>query len=103
MRYAIEPYGVSVEFDSKPCERVRSILKASGFRWNGRIWNRRRVKGAADVLDAIRKAIEPKRPDGRPVRPDGPCWTCKAADGYFRNRGAAAPVLCDRCAKGGVA
>ncbi len=70
--------GAMIWFETKPPEEVRQILRANGFRWNpasGRWW-RRRVTGAADVLGAIRKELEPKRPDGRPVRPDGKCWVC---------------------------
>ena len=32
-----------------------------------------------------------------PREPDGTCWACKSAPGFFRNRGAAAPVWCDAC------
>ena len=103
MTYSMEPYGVSISFDNKPSDRVRSILKSHGFRWNGRTWWRRRVPGAADMIGALQKIIGPKRPDGT-------CWRCKGPDGYFRGYGAATPVYCDACethvrtfAKGGAA
>lgn len=53
---------------------------------------RNRVTGAADVLAAIDKALRPADWS------DAPCWSCRRP-GRFRNRGAAAPVLCDHCDK----
>ena len=89
--YSIGP-DVRIKFSDKPDVRVRGILKANGFRWSpfaGQWW-RSRVAGAADFLDALRKAIGPRRPDGA-------CWACNSPEGYFRNYGAAAPVYCDAC------
>ena len=91
--------GAFIWFDTKPSDDVRQILRANGFRWHpasGRWW-RRKVTGAADVLGALHKALAPKRPDGRPVRPDGTCWRCKDPDGWFRSYGPATPVYCDKC------
>ena len=94
MTYSIGQRQVTITFDSKPDERVRSCLKANSFRWNpaGGYWWRTRVTGAADVIAAVRKLTESKRPDGK-------CWKCQSAEGYFRNFGAATPVYCDACAK----
>ena len=90
--HSIAPRFVSIRFPNKPPETVRSILKSHGFRWSPRSgeWTRNRVNGAADVLTAIDRAL---RPAGAP---DGDCWRCRRP-GRFRNRGAAAPVLCDHC------
>ena len=96
MRYTIDHGQVTVAFDGKPPEKVRQTLKANGFRWSpgAGFWWRRRVTGAADVITAISKMVGPKIPDG-------PCWSCKAPEGYFRPRGAATPVLCDDCNREG--
>ena len=82
---------VEFRFSAKPPPRVLDILKGNGFRWAPRAgaWWRNKVTGAADLVTAIDKILDP--------RPDGACWSCKSAAGYFRNRGAAAPVLCDDC------
>ncbi len=84
--------GVRIKFSDKPDERIRSMLKANGFRWSPSAgeWWRVRIAGAADFLMALDRALNPGRPDGA-------CWTCKAPEGYFRNYGAAAPVYCDAC------
>jgi hypothetical protein len=83
---------VRIQFSEKPEERVRACLKAHGFRWSPQagLWWRRRIEGTADVLEALRKLIGPRKPDGA-------CWCCQSPEGYFRNHGAAAPVHCDRC------
>lgn len=85
--------GVRVRFSAKPPAEVIGQLKAAGFRWSpaGGEWWRNRTTGAADVLDRIDRLLRPKD------QPDGACWKC-GAPGRFRNRGAAAPVFCDRCA-----
>jgi len=84
--------GVRVQFSAKPPAEVLGQLKAAGFRWSPAAgqWWRNRVTGAADLLARIDRLLNPNRPDGA-------CWKC-GAPGRFRNRGAAAPVLCDRCA-----
>jgi hypothetical protein len=89
---AIGPDGVRVTFSEKPPDAIRSILKANGFRWShvGGFWWRRAVKGAADFLAALDRAVGPRRPDGA-------CWSCGAPEGYFRPYGAATPVYCDAC------
>src|SRR5947209_6112737 len=91
--HSIDRRGVAVRFSDKPDERIRRMLKASGFRWapSAGLWWRSRVQGAADFIGALERAIGPRRPDG-------PCWRCQAPEGYFRNRGAATPVWCDSCA-----
>jgi hypothetical protein len=90
-KHAIGP-DVRVTFSDKPGADVRAMLKANGFRWSpaGGYWWRHRVTGAADFLLALGRKIGPRRPDGA-------CWECGSAEGYFRNRGAAAPVWCDPC------
>jgi hypothetical protein len=91
--------GVHITFNEKPDERIRSMLKANGFRWSPSLgeWWRRSVSGAADFLAALDRAVGPRRPDGV-------CWRCKSPEGYFRPRGAATPVYCDACdAKNGEA
>jgi hypothetical protein len=89
MRHTIDACGVTIQFDDKPSDTIRSILKAHGFRWSpqSRLWWRRRVTGAADAIDAIRRELHKGEPDGA-------CWKC-GKPGRFRNRGAATPVLCD--------
>ena len=83
---------VRIRFNDKPDERIRGMLKASGFRWSpsAGLWWRSRVAGAADFLTALDRAISPRRPDGV-------CWRCQSPAGYFRNHGAATPVHCDAC------
>ena len=83
---------VTLKFDGKPPANVLSALKASGFRWSPRSqeWWRQRIAGAADLIGAIDKMLNPGRPDGA-------CWTCKDPSGRFRYRGAATPVWCDAC------
>ena len=89
---------VTFRFADKPADKVRSILKAHGFRWNPKcgLWWRRRINGAADVAGAIDKALRPADAS------DGTCWQC-GAPGRFRYHGAATPVLCDDCARKGAA
>ena len=91
-RHEISRGNVTLTFPEKPSEQVRSILKAHGFRWNPTAgqWWRARVTGAADVIGAIDRALNPDRPDGA-------CWKC-GQPGRFRPRGAATPVYCDACA-----
>jgi hypothetical protein len=81
-------------FNEKPDAGIRSLLKGAGFRWapQGGFWWRRGVRGAADFIAALRKRIGPRTPDGA-------CWGCGSAEGYFRNYGAAAPLYCDHCDK----
>jgi hypothetical protein len=88
----IETRRVSVMFNAKPEDRIRSMLKANGFRWSpaGGFWWRPRVSGFADFCAALDRAIHPHRPDG-------PCWRCQAPEGFFRPQGAATPVYCDDC------
>ncbi len=94
--YDISAYGVELTFEGKPSETIRKILKGHGFRWHPRMktWWRRRVDGAADMLGAIDKQIDQ---DAGIRRPDGKCWNCGDANGFFRPHGAAAPVHCDQC------
>jgi hypothetical protein len=83
-----------IRFSAKPEERIRSMLKANGFRWSPMAgeWWRRGCKGAADYLAALDRAIGPRKPDGA-------CWRCQSPEGYFRRHGAATPVHCDACHK----
>jgi hypothetical protein len=83
---------VIVSFEAKPDDRIRSALKANGFRWqrHDARWEARFWKGAADFLAWLDRAMNPGRPDGA-------CWTCKNPQGFFRPRGAACPVLCNEC------
>ena len=80
------------KFPGKPPANVLTCLKGHGFRWSpGRgEWWRQRIAGAADVVAAIDRLLNPGRPDGA-------CWKCQSPYGRFRNRGAAAPVWCDKC------
>jgi hypothetical protein len=91
-QHEISRGAVSLTFSDRPPELVRQILKANGFRWNPARcnWWRTRVAGAADVIGAIDRALNPDRPNGA-------CWKC-GAPGRFRHYGAASPVLCDMCA-----
>ncbi len=83
---------VRIRFSDKPSANIRAMLKANGFRWSptGGEWWRNRVAGAADFLTALRRAVEPGKPDGA-------CWVCKSPEGFFRNEGPATPVRCDAC------
>lgn len=91
-----------IAFGGKPSDRVRGILKANGFRWSpagGHWWRAYSVRGKrielTPLVDALRRIIDME--NGVPPKPDGNCWNCGAAEGYFRHRGAAAPVWCDTC------
>ena len=53
------------------------------------LWSRQRIKGAADLIDAIDRMLNPNRPEGK-------CWKC-GEPGRFRGYGAATPVYCDAC------
>ena len=92
-KHSIGP-DVRLTFSDKPDARIRSMLKANGFRWSSQngFWWRSRIAGAADFIGALDRAIGPRRPDGA-------CWMCGAPEGYFRNEGAATPVRCDECHK----
>jgi len=87
---------MSLKFSGKPSEAVRAVLKSWGCRWSPASgeWWRGKVSGGADLVEAVRKCID--REAGI-RRPDGACWICKAEAGFFRNRGAAAPLWCDAC------
>jgi hypothetical protein len=89
--YATGP-DTRIKFPAKPDERVRSCLKAHGFQWSPSMgcWWKRGYIGLADVVKALDRLLMPRRPDGA-------CWRCHSPNGYFRNRGAATPVWCDRC------
>jgi hypothetical protein len=93
-KYSIARGCVSLRFDAKPSEDIRAALKANGFRWSPGegIWWRRKVTGSADFLTWLEKACNPGRPDGA-------CWDCGDARGFFRGYGAATPVYCDACEK----
>ena len=84
--------GVHIRFSEKPSERIRGVLKLNGFRWSPAAgeWWRTRVAGAADFLAALDRLVDPGKPDG-------PCWVCKAPNGFFRREGPATPVRCDAC------
>ena len=90
-KYATGP-DTRITFPTKPDERVRACLKAHGFQWSPSMgcWWKRGAKGAADVIAALDRLTMPRKPDGA-------CWRCQSPDGWFRNRGAATPVWCDRC------
>ncbi len=90
-RHSIGP-DVRLTFSEKPNLTIRLMLGRNGFRWNsaGRYWSRGKVQGAADIIDALRRLIGPRRPDGA-------CWSCNDPAGFFRQEGAATPVLCDSC------
>lgn len=94
--YSINRGYVSFKFDGKPSEAVRTCLKGHGFRWNPNSleWWRAKVSGAADAVAAVQKLLD--RESGV-RRPDGKCWKCQAEEGFFRPRGAACPVWCDKC------
>src|SRR5262245_58874982 len=89
--HVLERGRVSVMFTDKPEERIRDMMKRNGFRWSREgFWYRLRVEGFADFLAALRRALEPGKPDGA-------CWVCKSPEGFFRPYGAATPVYCDEC------
>jgi hypothetical protein len=90
--HLIESDRVSVMFTAKPDERIRRMLKVNGFRWSpvGGFWWRRKIEGFADIVGALERLIEPRKPDGA-------CWDCQSPDGFFRSQGAATPVYCDAC------
>lgn len=87
---------VELTFNGKPSDAIRSAMKANGFRWSkdsGKWW-RGSVRGAADLIAAIRTMVD--RENGI-RRPDGKCWECQDDNGFFRRHGAATPVYCDKC------
>src|SRR5215831_8678402 len=90
--YSLANGATSITFPRKPEEGIRAILKSAGFRWSpsGGCWWRRGVKGAADFLAALDRALNPGRPDGN-------CWRCQSPEGFFRRSGAATPVYCESC------
>src|SRR6516162_1915266 len=92
--YSIGPGDTRITFPARPSDAIRAMLKGAGFRWSpsAGCWWRRGVRGAADFLAALDRALNPKRPDG-------PCWRCQAPEGYYRPQGAATPVYCDDCHK----
>jgi hypothetical protein len=92
--YSIDKGQFSIKFAAKPPESIRSMLKASGFRWapGAGFWWRRRVEGVADFLAALDRRLNPGKPDGA-------CWSCKNPNGFFRPQGAATPVYCNECWK----
>lgn len=94
MNAQIHSYGTMITFPEKPNEATLSCLKRWGFRWNprGAYWFRARVNGAADAIAAIRRCANPY-----PKPPDGACWSCGSPEGFFRNHGAATPVICAAC------
>lgn len=87
----------ALTFNEKPCERVRTMLKSYGMRWapSSGTWWRGKATGSADILAALRTVIDQTQGIRRPV---GACWVCQSPEGFFRSRGAAAPVWCDDCA-----
>ena len=83
---------VELRFNGKPPADIRAILKANGFRWspaNG-VWWRTKVAGSADFIGALERRLNPGRPDGQ-------CWVCRTAPGFFRQEGPATPVRCNEC------
>ena len=91
-KYSIGSGETRISFLDKPGEEIRSFLKGAGFRWSpsAACWWRRGYKGAADFLAALERRMNPGRPDGA-------CWRCKSAQGFFRPQGAATPVYCNAC------
>lgn len=87
----------TIWFSAKPPETIRNMLKYQGFRWSPRIGAWWRKRGSSwDFLDTLTKEID--KANGVPKKPDGPCWVCGDPNGFFRARGAATPVWCDKCA-----
>jgi hypothetical protein len=83
---------VRISFESKPPATIRDALKRNKFRWYGACqeWQARVWNGAADFLGWLEKAMNPGKPDGA-------CWVCQSAEGFFRPEGAATPVRCNEC------
>jgi hypothetical protein len=96
LEYDIGHGQTTLTFSGKPSADVRSAMKANRYRWSpsGGYWWKRGSTDAADLIGAIQTMLD--REAGI-RRPDGPCWKCKDREGFLRNRGAAAPVLCDSC------
>ncbi len=63
--YTIGP-DTRLTFNAKPPDAIRSLLKGAGFRWSpsAGCWWRRGVRGAADFLAAVDRALNPDKPDG---------------------------------------
>jgi hypothetical protein len=95
MNTTIRSWGVEISFDAKPSAAIRSALKYQGFRWSpaAQTWSAQRWTSAG--VEAIENMERRERGERRP--PDGTCWKCKAAPGWFRPFGAATPVYCDAC------
>jgi hypothetical protein len=84
------------EFSEKPPAEIIGMLKRQGYRWNpkAKLWWRHHGRNL-DWLETLGKLVD-KTNGVR--RPNGPCWICGDSNGFFRARGAATPVWCDRCA-----
>ena len=80
-----------ISFDGKPSAEIRAALKNNRFRWSPS----RMIWYGGKLTSGLVEWLE--RAEGGPKRPDAPCWTCKAPEGFFRAHGPAAPVLCDAC------
>ena len=96
MKHDIGHGQVTLTFDGKPSDRIRSILKANRFRWSpaNKYWWRHSATGAADLIGTLHKILDS---ESGIRRPDGVCWKCKDPEGYLRNHGVSSPVLCDSC------
>ncbi len=93
--YEIDWQSMSITFSEKPPESIRSMLKYNRYRWNGGEWYPGHGASSEFIESALGKAID--KINGI-RRPDGKCWNCENKNGFFRNHGAATPVLCDNCA-----
>lgn len=93
LTYKVDFVNRQIVFNRKPGEQVRAVLKTAGMRWSPQgYWYCPR---GSYLPDALEKYVD-KENGYR--RPDGPCWICKDPAGFFRARGAATPVWCDKCA-----
>ena len=90
-RYVIGP-DTRITFPDKPSEAIRSLLKGAGFRWSpsaGCWWRRGFV---APWTSSPRWNARSARASRTAL-----AGCARAAEGFFRNEGAATPVRCNQC------
>lgn len=56
--YQISAGAVAIAFDAIPPESVRTALKAQGYRFDGKAWQKRGVSGSAELVRWIRAELE---------------------------------------------
>jgi len=90
--HSIQRGYVEIKFDGKPDDKIRSALKANGFRWSpsALAWWRTKVVGSADFLGWLENKLHPEVNYA-------PCWKCNDPSGRLRHHDASSPCYCDAC------